>query len=168
MTLYLRRCDVITSHRRQYNVKCLLGDHFALKFKEFIIVVFFKLQVSGVDRIANSEAYMMLFNDSSLIRICTVCIYKHSHISHRLPRDNQRDREQKTLLKSISSHVVNTCLGTPCHGSVASCSQTGIYTLFPPIYFDCVCCCQSRWLSWRIWCVYVKIIRISTILFHNI
>ena len=73
----------------------MLGDHFALTFKEFIIVVFFKLQVSGVDRIANSEAQMRLLNDSSLIRICTVCIYKHSHISHRLPRDNQRDREQK-------------------------------------------------------------------------
>ena len=30
--------------------------------------------------------------------------------------DNQRDREQQTLLKSISSH--NTCLGTTCQGSV--------------------------------------------------
>ena len=31
---------------------------------------------------------------------------------------------------------------------MASCSrQTGIYTLFPPIDFVCVCYCQSRWLS---------------------
>ena len=29
---------------------------------------------------------------------------KHiTHFTHRLPRDNQRDREQRTLLKSISS-----------------------------------------------------------------
>ena len=28
----------------------------------------------------------------------------HSRPSHRLPRDNQRDREQQTLLKSISTH----------------------------------------------------------------
>ena len=27
-----------------------------------------------------------------------------THFTHRLPRDNQRDREQRTLLKSISSH----------------------------------------------------------------
>ena len=29
---------------------------------------------------------------------------------------------------------------------MARCSQTGIYTLFPPVDFNCVCC-QSRWLS---------------------
>ena len=34
-------------------------------------------------------------------------------ITHRLPRDDRRDREQQTLLKSI-----NTCLGTTCQGSV--------------------------------------------------
>ena len=50
--------------------------------------------------------------------------------------------------------TVNTCLGTTCHGSnrsVASCSQTGIYTIFPPVDFNCVCCCHSRCLS-REWC----------------
>ena len=50
----------------------------------------------------------------------------------------------------------NTCLGTSCHGSVwsvASCSQTGIYTLFPPRDFNHVCCCQSRRLSWGNRCV---------------
>ena len=30
---------------------------------------------------------------------------------------------------------------------MASCSQPGIYTLFPPVDFNCVCCCQSHWLS---------------------
>ena len=27
------------------------------------------------------------------------------------------------------------------------CSQTGIYTLFPPVNFNCACCCPLRWLS---------------------
>ena len=47
------------------------------------------------------------------------------------------------------SYGVNTCLETTCHGSnwsAASCSQIGIYTLFPPVHFNCVCCCQTRWL----------------------
>ena len=35
---------------------------------------------------------------------------------------------------------------------MASCFQTGIYNLFPPVDFNCVCCCQSRWLSRGIRC----------------
>ena len=27
-----------------------------------------------------------------------------------------------------------------------------LYTMFPPIDFNCVCCCQSRWLSQGNWC----------------
>ena len=30
---------------------------------------------------------------------------------------------------------------------LASYSQTCIYTLFPTVASNCVCCCQSRWLS---------------------
>ena len=30
---------------------------------------------------------------------------------------------------------------------MASCSQTGIYTLLPPVDFNCVCYCQLLWLS---------------------
>ena len=47
---------------------------------------------------------------------------------------------------------VNICLGTACHGSnwsnwsVASCSQTGIYSLWLHIDFSSVCS-LSRWLS---------------------
>ena len=29
---------------------------------------------------------------------------------------------------------------------MASCSQKGIYNIFPPVDFNCVCC-QSRWFS---------------------
>ena len=38
-----------------------------------------------------------------VINSCESC-RKILNISHRLPRDNQRDKEQQTLLKSISSH----------------------------------------------------------------
>ena len=31
--------------------------------------------------------------------------------------------------------------------SMACCSQTGIYSLVPPVDFNCAFCCQSRWLS---------------------
>ena len=38
---------------------------------------------------------------------------------------------------------------------MASCSQTGIYILIPPVDFNCVCC-QSRWLSRSIRCEFSK------------
>ena len=49
---------------------------------------------------------------------------------------------------------INTCLGTSCHGSkcsvfwsVASCSPTGIYSIWLLINFSSVCFSLSRWLS---------------------
>ena len=75
---------------------------------------------------------------------CNIVVLVHLHIvlpcSHRSPNDNQRDREQQTLLKSISSHKES-------NWSVESSYQKGIYFLVPHVDFSCVCCCQSRWLS---------------------
>ena len=51
-------------------------------------------------------------------------------------------RQRTTNATEINkqSYGVNTCVGTTC-------SQTGIYTIFLPVDFNCVCCCQSPWFS---------------------
>ena len=54
-------------------------------------------------------------------------------VTQRQP--TRRRTTNATEIKKQSCGV-NTCPGTTCHGSVysvASCSQTGIYTLFPPV-----------------------------------
>ena len=63
----------------------------------------------------------------------------------------------KNIIKR-REYGVNTCLGTTYHGSnwsVAICSQTGIYSLWPLIDFSSVCCSLSRWLSLGNWCATV-------------
>ena len=77
-----------------------------------------------------------------------------------LPRDNQRDGEQQTLLKSIRSHREYI----PVWKQLAT-DQTDpwqvvprqVFSLYsPPVYFNCFCCCQSHWLALGHQCVLVE------------
>ena len=83
------------------------------------------------------------------------CPELSSNTLSTLVTQRQPARQRRTNATEIRS---NTYLATTCHGSVwsvASCSRSGIYTLFPPVDFNCVCCCQSRWLSRGIRCANV-------------
>ena len=75
--------------------------------------------------------------------------------SHRLPGDNQRDREQQSLLKSkavMGSIYLSGKNLTRIMLIRVKLLPTCIYCLFPLVYFNCVCWCQSRWLPRNILC----------------
>ena len=72
--------------------------------------------------------------------------------------DTPRQPTQLTTTNAVETNGrekgVNTCLRTTCYGSnwsVASCSQTGIYSLWLLIYFSSVCCS----LLYRVDCLWV-------------
>ena len=84
---------------------------------------------------------------------------KENKLHHTSVTPRQPTRLTKTTAFQINrrEYGVNTCLGTTCHGQnwyMASCSQTGIYSLLPLIDFSGVCCSLSRWLSRGIRCVH--------------
>ena len=63
--------------------------------------------------------------------VTTYCGIISMYYSHRSPRDNQRDREQQTLLKSIGSKYLS---GNNLPRIIlARCFPTGIYTILPPV-----------------------------------
>ena len=72
---------------------------------------------------------------------------------------------QQTPLKSTGRnrvYGVNTCLGATCHRSnwsVASCSQTGTYSLWLLIDFSSICSSLSIWLSLGTHCDMYKTFR---------
>ena len=69
-----------------------------------------------------------------------------------VPRDNQRDREQQTLLKSISSHRDQFAMDQFDPWQVVP-RQVFTPYIFPPVDFNWVSC-QSCWLSRDIQCDY--------------
>ena len=70
-------------------------------------------------------------------------------VPHRLPETTNATDNKKRSWNNRRQKGVNTCLETTWHGSnwsVASCSQTGIYSLRLRSDFCSVCCSVSRWL----------------------
>ena len=66
------------------------------------------------------------------------------------PKQSNATDNNKRIWNQQAGIGVNTCLETTCHWSnwsVASCSQTGIYSLWLLVDFSRVCCSLSRWLS---------------------
>ena len=71
--------------------------------------------------------------------------YRHKRMYMDTPRQPTRLTTTNAIEIYRREWLMNTCLGTTW--SVANCSQTDIYSLWPLIDISRVCCSLSRWLS---------------------
>ena len=96
---------------------------------------------------ACSKLYLLLYSFSKDTQCRNkVFLWQRMSRPHRLPRDNQRDWQKQTQLKSTGGNRVWILVWEQL-ATVASCSQTGIYSLWLLIDSSSMCCSLSRWLS---------------------